>query len=198
MTLVLWSGGFDSTLVLYDACVEAKKKDLAPVRAISINHEQVPANREHQKARQRIFVCMKKRGLAFDWAEVNISTWGTFKADGAAGMVQPGIWLPAAVPYLGPTEDLLTGWARGDDIFHYLNDICGAFEHHARLMGKTGLIQTPLEWTPKWEILRRLREARLVSLPWTCEEPKDWRACGKCQPCRDLKTARYRLRLEGG
>ena len=196
MTLVLWSGGFDSTLVLYDACVEAKEKKLPRVRALSINHDQVGANREQQRARQRLLVCMKKRGLTFNWAEVNISTWGAFGAPSQAGMVQPGIWMPAAVLYLMPTEDLLTGWARGDDVFHHLGDICGAFDNHARLMDKTGLIRFPLEWTPKWKVLRRLRKARLVSLPWTCEEPKNWRACGKCMPCRDLKTARYRLRLE--
>ncbi len=197
MTLVLWSGGFDSTLVLYDACVEARKKKLWPVRTLSINHEQVDANREQRRARRRILARMKKRGLAFSGTEVKITSRG-IQAFTGDGLIQPSIWLPIATLYLMPKEDLLTGWGRGDDVYHHLSEIQWLFKYHMDLMGKKGNLRLPLEWEPKWMILCRLRKARLVSLPWTCEEPKNWRACGKCTPCLDLKTARYRLKLEGG
>lgn len=196
MTLILWSGGFDSTLVLYDECVKAKKKNLAPPKALSISHQNVGANREQRRARKRIAKKLQYRGLKFKYCEISISVRGKFGVCSAGGLTQPTIWLPTAVLYLEENEDLLAGWCRSDDVMHYLSEIRWTFQYIRDVMLKKGKLDLPLEWTHKHKILRRLRTAGLISLPWTCECPRNWKPCRKCKPCLDLKTARYRLKLE--
>lgn len=199
MSLVLWSGGFDSTLVLYDLCVEAKRKAVHTwPRALSINHQNVCGNRQAQVARNQIHRKLASRGLEFERTEVNLSHWdeSKFYPAGGVGLQQPVIWLPLAILYLQEKEDLYAGWTRGDDVMHYLAELRWSFQYLRDMTHKDGKLHLPLEWTPKFQVLQRLRKAKLVSLPWTCEQPKAGLPCGGCKPCRDLKTARYRLRLE--
>lgn len=197
MTLILWSGGFDSTLVLYDECVRSKKGDLLPPKALSISHQNVDADREQRRARKCIIRKFQKRGLKFNHCEVSISAKGSFGVCPADGLTQPTIWLPTAMLYLKEKEDLLVGWCRSDDTMHYLSEIRWVFQYMRDVMWKKGELRLPLEWTDKYGVLGRLRKAGLISLPWTCEEPSNWKPCGRCKPCFDLKTARYRLKLEG-
>lgn len=197
MTLILWSGGFDSTLVLYDECVRSKKKGLAPPRALSISHQNIGANREQRRARKLIAKNLRSRGLKFKYCEVTISVRGKFGVCSAGGLTQPTIWLPTAMLYLKEKEDLLFGWCRSDDAMHYVGELRWIFQYMRDVMCKEGKLELPLEWTHKYKVIRRLREASLISLPWTCEEPRNWKACGQCKPCLDLKTARFRLKLEG-
>lgn len=196
MTLILWSGGFDSTLVLYDECVKAKKEGKGMPRALSINHDQVPAKKQQYRARKAIWKKLKSRGYKFQWSEVSIQTKGMFYPVYGAHLVQPGIWIPQAILYLAQKEDLLTGWTAGGDVFHYMYWIRSSFAYHMDTIGKEGKLISPLEFTPKCEVIQRLKKAKLMSLPWTCEDSKTFVPCQKCKPCLDLKTARYRLKLE--
>lgn len=198
MTLILWSGGCDSTLVLWNACKKAKKEGKEMPRALSINHAQVGANREQYRARRSIWKKLKARGYDFKWAEVSIVGKGMFYPVSEGHSLQPPIWIPQAVLYLKAKEELQCGWIRGDDTFHHMAEVRWTFNYLMQLSGKSGTLSFPLEWTPKFMVLSELRKAKLVSLPWTCEEPRNWRACGKCKPCLELKTAQYRLKLEGG
>ena len=206
MSLVVWSGGCDSTLVLYDLLKEQSEhpeNDLLrpPVRAISINHCQVGAETQQKKARQRILERLRKKGFTILHTEVDIKNDGGFAVTGCGGLIQPAFWLPTAIPYLKEDEDLYLGYIAGDDIWHYRSDIFYVFEYMSRMTHRKGKLQFPLEWTKKYEVINRLKKARLLSLIYSCENPKSkdtMRTCGRCNSClrHTLALAEAKLRMK--
>jgi len=190
--LVLWSGGCDSTLVLYDLLKEGRS-----VRTISITNNQIGNDKIQCRARKKIRTWFSKwirkefgkRGM-FTSFEVNISSFdhngyqGPGMVDNGS-MVQPGLWVNIASLYSTKKEDLFVGWCRGDDIWHHRNSIFNSFGNVSKeVLSKSGSLWAPLEWTRKSEIIRRLKSIGLYDLTIWCEENDKKEPCGECVPCR--------------
>ena len=190
MTLVLWSGGCDSTLALF---LEAKKASVdAPVRALSVNYDRVPANTEQRRARAALLAEFKKRGLPVEHVEISVtqSSGKKFYANReGSGLIQPVIWIPQALPFLRETEKLVVGYIRTDCAFHYRIYICEMVTKAQIILGKKGEIIFPLEWKYKWDVIQDLRKEKLFDLVWWCEDPKKGKACGTCEPCIGMVAA---------
>ena len=217
MSLVCWSGGADSTLVLCDLLREQKKakkrsrqertdglerkllnkeklSDVTDVRTISIRHMQLGANKEQFEARKRIREILRGRGLRFRRAEISFRHTGGFHVK-PCGCTQAMVWLSVAMPYLRSGEKLYIGYVGGDSIWSYWSHLRQVFDSGASVLGLANVdLETPLFGVSKAEVMHRLRRARLVRATWTCENPKDGRACGQCTPCRRRAVARYELR----
>jgi 7-cyano-7-deazaguanine synthase in queuosine biosynthesis len=189
--LILWSGGCDSTLAMLEALPKGD------VRAISIDHVNVPAKQELTKARAAILKRLRGRGCRIDHTILTIDHNGQFSVPGCSGTEQPNLWIPNAQAFLKDEEDLATGWIRGDDVWHYRNFVFEMFSTLQTLTHKTGNLVCPLEWERKEDVIRRLKAAELYDLCWYCENPKASKKsgtpCGTCVPCRTHQAALWRI-----
>lgn len=192
MALVCWSGGCDSTLVLYDL---AKKSSLAePVRAISFIHCQIGAGAESMLARDKILAWMRGKGFHIKHQTVEINHKGDFDCV-RHGLEQPIMWLANCIPYLEEAEDLYVGWLRGDYAAARSTEAKWAFDYMQGIGGRKGKLITPLMDEDKAEVIGKL-EKELLDLCWWCENPVDGKQCGKCDPCVTHRVALAKIELK--
>ncbi len=206
MALVLWSGGCDSTLLVYDLLQSkmAPTNDKSSIRmfgeyintpygervnTISVNHTQIPANDESKLAR---IALLEKFDKLFpdrlsNRIEVDIDHRGG-SIDYFNGLIQPTLWLLHAAQYLGETEDLFVGYIRGDDFWHYKTEIVTAFNSLQAVANRTGKLLFPLEWLSKEDVINALARAKLSKLVWYCEKPVAGKKCNptknQCHSCQ--------------
>ena len=199
MSLVCWSGGADSTLVLHDLLREFKRmkdpKNVDQIHTIAVRHPQLDNNKAQLEARKKIRATLAKRGLKFKHVEVEIKCRGDFHIV-QHGLVQAMLWLGVAMPYLSKDEDLYLGYIDGDCMWPHWGQLSEVFSSGSSLLdlGDTSL-KTPLYGTTKAKVLNRLKKARLFRMTWTCEAPKkNGRSCGQCTSCKTQILARYELK----
>lgn len=182
MSLVCWSGGCDSTLVLLNLLKESSFEK--PVRSISFNlPPQLSHSDQQLMTRTRLDRKFKAAGFHHTHTEIFI------EARGESGIVcntmpQPALWLVLAVPYLKKDEDLFVGWVQHDDIWHKLAWVHGAFTHLQGIVENTGKLISPLEWVTKEQVLQQLKDQEYLDDCWCCESPKGFKECGECHPCK--------------
>lgn len=186
MSLVCWSGGCDSTLVLYNLVKNRRCDEI--VRAVSITHPQIYAAKESKTARANISKFLHAKGYGFLHSEIEVSNKGHVPVIKGNGIAQGALWLSMSSLHLEEKEDLYFGYIREDDIWHYRNWFFCAFFDLKTMMGKEGAVKIPLEWHTKTEVLKELPKD-LLKLCWWCESPKKGKACGKCKPCVRHKKA---------
>lgn len=194
MSLVCWSGGCDSTLALFNLCKDSTERK--PVRVISVRHDQVGAASEQAKARKAILAELRSRHYHIEAAEVRMSTRGQFRAING-GSVQPVLWLAAVLPFLSTLkrENLVLGYIKEDGIWHYKSHLLLAFDYLCEMLGRShAKLKLPFEWTPKTEVIARLRKAGLYKMTHSCEQPKKGEPCGLCACCDERRTAEWKLR----
>lgn len=197
MALILWSGGCDSTLLLstlVDRCLDIDN-EITEVRALAILHDQINARTEQKAARKNLLKVFKARGCNVRYTELTMKSRGNFCVEGG-GCPQPVLWITNAMQYLGDEEDLYLGYIRGDDYWTYNTTINWAFDYLQKVLGKRGSIKAPLELMRKSDVIRELKRRRLYSKVWYCENPKNGRKCGKCEPCITHATALERIKYE--
>lgn len=199
--LLLWSGGVDSTLLLYDL-LRIGGND---VRTISVQHPQVAAVEESSNARDEIMHHFEKQGLTFQRTEVKINQeiksivkgeWAIQGAEGGNGLTQPSVWIAECIPYLKPAENLYAGYIKGDDVWHYWRELSQGFDFLQYTRGGTGKLMAPLEWSDKTECVRRINELGLLRKVWYCEDPQHSKSCRNCHSCRKHNIAEVMLGLK--
>ena len=191
--LICFSGGCDSTYLLYERCQDASPKN--PVRSIAFNHPQI-SGKEQKKARKKILAEFKKRGWWVNHLEVNIDLDGSFYAHECRPS-QPIVWVTQGVMYLQDDEDLVLGFLTHEDIWKIRPDLEASFNHMQKAAGKTGLLQFPYEDHEKYFIVEELKKLKLLDLTWWCNFPENGgKACGRCNSCihHDAEIHRGKLR----
>lgn len=193
MALVLWSGGCDSTLVLWRLLQEQKPSD-PPTRTLAINHPQFGGNMNQKEPRKRILANLKEKGFRIAHQEINIESPSRprLMIGGSQGCLQPLIWLPLGILALETGEDLHMGYIRGDDIWHYRNRLFETFDQLANIAYRTGKLCIPLEWVGKHKVLAELKPTGLLRYAWWCEQSRLKRQgcpCGRCPSCITHKLA---------
>lgn len=190
MTLVCWSGGCDSTLVLWDLAQKASPQK--PVRAVSFDVSQVNMGKEQARARKRILARMKKNGLHVEHTNIKIDSGEGFIRQ--AGSPQAVLWLIASQA-LETEEDLYLGIVAKDDWWISYSSWYSVFNTLQSVAERTGVIVTPLGGTPKRVVLKYLEKAGLLDLTWWCaasDLPKNKlrkTPCGECSSCIAHETA---------
>jgi 7-cyano-7-deazaguanine synthase in queuosine biosynthesis len=173
------SGGCDSTLQLHDLLIGT---DI--IRALTIVHPQVVNSGVANQARQLIKARLKRMGKDFYHTTVTLTQEGPFSAEPTGnGLAQPLLWLPFAVSYLRPSEDLYMAYVSGDDIWHYRQYLYDAFTNLQTIGGRTGKLILSMEWMTKMAVIERLKEIGLYRYCHYCEETKTTKPCGKCNVC---------------
>lgn len=197
MSLVLWSGGVDSTHVLYRLL---RKDDVYfrvndEIRALSIDIDRCSHNQQQIQARNTIKkILANKYQFKFDHIEVTVRHTGDMCPHG--GLIQPVIWIPLATTFLKENEDLYVGYIQQDDYYHHLTEAKKIFQGCMEMMCKTGKLKDPLEWWRKAEIIKYLRkeDKKILNSTWYCEEPRKNKPCGKCKPCITHRLALFELK----
>jgi len=193
VSLVLWSGGCDSSLVLYDL---ARKEGTRakPIRALTVHHSSVNARKEQARARKRILAEFKKQGLHVIASEVEINCLGP-EWPARGGAMQPAIWVSMATQIIMDDEKLYTGHCEGDSMWVAYGQAYAAFKALCSLMDKEKADWIfPLLSTSKEDIFRRLKQAGLYDLCWWCEVPTKGKVCGTCVPCKTHETALWKAK----
>jgi 7-cyano-7-deazaguanine synthase in queuosine biosynthesis len=182
VTLLLWSGGCDSTLVLWNL-LQDQSPSSQPIRTLAILHPSLGANEEQSAARAAILARLAERSFRVCHTDVSISQAGSAYPTCHGGIIQPIVWLSIAIPYLLDEDDLYTGWVRGDDVWHHKTEVRWIFDYSTQMLNKRGKLQYPLEYTHKSEVIDLLRRAKLMDLVWWCESPVQSKPCGLCGSC---------------
>lgn len=192
MSLVLWSGGCDSTLVLYDLAVKEGTRD-RPVRALTVKHSMVNAWREQAAARKRILARFEQLGLHVACSQVDLTFRGRHWPTSPMG--QATAWVAIAALMVEDKERLYTGHHEGDSMWLSWSNLSYAFQQLCSAGGKNDVRwETPLFDVRKRGVIERLRKAKLHRLCWWCEHPRGGKPCGGCAPCRAHELALHEMR----
>lgn len=199
MTLLMWSGGCDSTLVLAE---QLRLKN--PIRTIGVTHTNIHVGEHLKKVRSNIIEWAKKRGWKWPHAEITLRNDHPENVDAYSskkGLFQPGMWLSVASQFLEEEEDLCISYIRGDDVWHYMSAIRQAFDGLQAVAKRNGKLWTPLEWISKDQVIQGLKMFRgLYSKVWWCETPVSdkkrggIKRCGECTPCITHVTALFKIK----
>lgn len=195
--LVCWSGGCDSTLLLYHAARIYGTKGW-PVRALSIKSSQVAARTRESQARTRILKYFKKKGLHVSHSEMSITV---DKGEGLAhyGLPQATMWL-IGMQFLQVKETYGLGYIKGDDWVIYKHEFEQTFKLLQQVSERTGTIWTPMTSMEKRGVIHQLDDFGLLKLVWWCEVPdghKSSKPCGKCNSCATHETGVWKLKNHG-
>lgn len=197
--VVMWSGGLDSTYLLYYVCQYTPSVD--SVKTISVSdHPQL--NKEmlaqQKKARDRFTKYAEEEfNIEIDNIEIDVDTKGDLST---GGNTQSALWTALSLSYVDSDDDeIVYGYVRGDDFWHRKHETESAISSLLKVNSKNTKFRYPLEWTSKTDILYDWHV--VMDLPddmyWFCEEPvKDPDTdevvpCGQCGCCLSHNKAIY-------
>ena len=193
--VVIYSGGCDSTLMLYEIAKEYGTKE-KPVIALSYNHHApcpVKAIIE-KKTRESFRKYCKKNKIYINFTEVSVGIKAVskryFSISHHPGIVQPYLWLGAlGVAMLG-WRNFYFGYIKHDDFWMFKSEFVEAFKALQKVIMTENKVFFPLMDIHKENIIRKLKEYEIYDLTWHCETPtKEHEACGTCTPCKKHKEA---------
>lgn len=193
-SVVFWSGGADSTLVLLRAAKNASMH--WPTRALSVSsHPFINAELFYlqQRAQENFLEHANDLGLHIDHEELDIETSVAYPRH--ENFQQALLWLSALAPYIDPKdEQLCLGYIVSDQYWHYR----ARYERLIEEMVPSLRVRYPLEWTWKFEVLDSLKNEGVPSTCWwSCETPitisfpsgTEYKPCGKCNKCLEIVLA---------
>lgn len=190
---VCWSGGADSTCLLYELLDAYGSSNVV---AISMKYpwlltdkwESEKMHREAIKAKLKLlgpkFTGFKHTEFIIEEDRVTGSLLQAVHERG--GSPQLVGWMLNAVNYAENDSYVYTGAIRDDDISIINNGegYCMMFEGAAKVVNKRITLREPYMRLPKTTILEKLFKYNLYDVVWFCELPRDInRVCHKCNPC---------------
>lgn len=196
---VAWSGGADSTLLLYLLCKELNKEGKKPIALISEPYY-LTTNKKisEAKARENIEKEFIARGLEFDKmrirseVEVPDGLWGS-----TFGLQQPGLWVMQFMCIMKKNAVAHFGYINGDHFWYHDNNFKDMVEAYNRMINTTTELSYELQYTEKVEVLKMLKEFDLLKYIWYCEAPeKVGQPCGICHPCETNMRARALMAID--
>lgn len=211
MSLVAWSGGMDSTLVLLSLAWQYKSDtppDKYGLRTVSFIANQIPAGAENRLARERVLKKCRARGLkieacdlAFDFTAYDDDDHKPGLEPSIDGLSMPPLWLGLATSMLHKDENLYLGYVAGDCFWAWRHHFEAAFEQLQAIAAKTGKLVLPLMDSKKHEVIQALQNHDLYKSCWYCEQPvcvvdKPSKPCGNCDPCLTHQAALHVLSLK--
>jgi hypothetical protein len=104
------------------------------------------------------------------------------------GLIQPALWLSHIIPFLLIDSNIYLGYIKGDDALVFKTELIESFNKLKELLGSSSTLCIPYYYTPKRDIIKRIRREKLERFVWTCETPTgELEPCGTCGPCRKLE-----------
>ena len=177
--LVLWSGGTDSTYLIYKRLKNGEKVDAAYVNLLN-NDTKVVRELKAIKALKKIF--------DRDFPEQFIYHGVIFECDvkqpgGLLVFRQMGIWIQAIISCCSEFHEVSIGYSMGDDAISYLKDIKKTYKSYKKFQNNEfPKLTFPLKKISKSEIFDYL-PTEIVKLITTCEGGDKKDNCGICHKC---------------
>lgn len=108
--VVIWSGGYDSTLLLNRLCSSGENN----VWAFSIDWDMIDDNKRvmEKRVRSRYKRLFESRGHHFSYRTIQVTS---DMSSSAGNIPQALMWLGVVLPYLPSVSNLYFGYHRGDD-----------------------------------------------------------------------------------
>lgn len=194
--IVLWSGGTDSTLLLYELAMKYSSAD-HPILALTINTnvlDQRKAKKE-KESREKLKDDFKKLGKFIDYDTLEVNYGKMIPTHIAA---QAAIWINNIITVAKHNSIVYIGYNEGDSVCPDIQNIRDINNALCELMGKSVSLCFPYLYFDKPRILEKLMESGLYEDTWTCEMPtEDGKECNKCNPCNHHIEALLALSSRG-
>jgi len=177
---ILWSGGLDSTLLLYE---KARDNPTELINAVTIPNiaNTVQASKQESLARKKLkkkipFKNIKYHEINIDYNYID-ETW-----------TMP-IWLCHSIMSIKKDDNLNFSYLSSDgaDFWVKRQELINAFNSIMKLRGNTATISFPFEYKTKGYVIEQLKRLKLIKDCWTCGNPKNGKPCNKCMKCISLK-----------
>jgi hypothetical protein len=189
---VSWSGGCDSTVLLYELCQQLKGKT-KPIALISepwfLTDNKIKSERYHRELIEKEF---GKLDISFATTTITsdlLNAYNIPKND-AYGLSQPGLWILQFLTLIPNYSVLHFGYIRTDDFWHYKTEFLKLTEYFCQMLNKKVEIRFDLEYNTKPEIITRLKEIQLLDKTWYCELPNQINVpCNNCVSCKTHQRA---------
>lgn len=149
--LVLWSGGFDSTSLIFYYLDKGYEVDTV---AGSIE------GNEGQSISEKFARLQMQTMMQRDKLPVNFFTSSTFdirKNNSSCGVCQPVLWLNLLFFNIKEFHDVAAmGYVKGDDVWHYKTEVFDVWNSMMKFRhnNEKAILEFPFEWETKEEIAR--------------------------------------------
>ncbi len=206
--LLLWSGGCDSTLLLYELCKKYGKKEGHSINCVSVEFWGLRSEKikKEEESRKKFKKYLKSLGYNVNYAKVKIDlklpkiNW---VEQGTTSGLQFFYWFSNILSFIDDNTSIYLGYIYNDSIWYTYSELESIINNSFRMVGCSGTLwRLPLSLKRKLEIINKLEEEGLLDFCWWCEEPvldnKEIIECGKCTPCITYKLAKYEKELRDG
>lgn len=197
-SVVYWTGGWDSTALLYKMAVEYGTEE-KPIVALSVKTENIQQYSVEEKHRKVLKEILLNKGLHINFQEIEITATSIDLSPlepACAGVAQPNLLLSSMWELFSYNDiNICLGYVREDDIWHYMSEFKKVFYNMAKIQMSNAKLCLPLEWVHKEDIMDYLNSIELLDYTWYCENPdEDGKPCHTCASCKKVnKIVAYRL-----
>lgn len=201
--VLLFSGGFDSTLVLADMCDCARTG--STIYAVTIDHNITGTQKLRREYESQLLIL---RALRQRYPNITIhheiikveSNWTVGDSMNCRGLSQPIFWVCNILPFLEDNDYLHIAYNKDDQAILHEQDIRNMFDAALRIQGdKKVELHFPLKYRTKVEVIERLLGcySDIAQYCVSCEADfyNRGKLCGECIPCKHLKQALLNISL---
>lgn len=196
---VLWTGGLDSTMLLYELAKYYGTKE-KPVIAISLESANINQTEMEKYCRKRLKKEFKKRKLHIRYVTntMSMETRG-MRGEFFGGPKQPTLVLVSMLMAVSHADSMIfCGYVKGDDIWHFIPEFKSMFRSMVKMVESNATVHFPYEFRDKSRIYDMAKDSGLLPYIWWCEaSPDDTKTllgrkpCGKCTSCRRMNLVQY-------
>lgn len=195
--IVIWSGGFDSTYMLYNLIENGDIKDECDLVSLAVNMCGEKQISRECAARTQLLEVFKEKypEISFRTHTINV-TYPEFPCCdlGSNGLSQPILWVCNLIPFIDSGSRIYFGYISDDEAIPYLHinqDVVDLFIKYRDLHDVK--IEYPLKFWSKRLILTKVFKDTdnpihnaMLKYCTTCENLLENDYCGDCVPCKNL------------
>lgn len=200
---VLWSGGTDSTLCLYELLELYGVDNVIAVSFIYpwLDHDKVENERSHRKAikeKLRLQLSLPKEIIHMEMTISAEMISGDYVSLGGGGLPQAVAWLSTIGLYVPDGGYVYCGAIKNDDLTVHMEPYHKMFEGIAGTLDRDITLREPYIMMEKYQVLDKLFQYGLYDVTWHCEMPQGLhKPCLKCIPCLTHQSALIMLTMNG-
>lgn len=201
--VVVFSGGFDSSLVFAQAmkeCNDSKEFDGVTLVTVVNKLTGEPKLVRENKSRVQVQAYLESLypTIPVDTYQIELNTpytsiFGNISTKYNKGLAQPIFWVNSIMPMINSDDVVRFGYLKGDDAMVHHHEITQMMELGTKIQnGKSVKVEFPLRQLGKFDVLLRIMAdyPAIMDLAISCEGMEYINnPCSKCTPCRHIKSA---------